>query len=206
MRETIHIARTKDKTSAQLKGIFPQFVLRVPAGLGAGTRTGIVLAKNVEQVRVLQLQRFIGLAFFIYQERKADARLFAECSGISAVAQSHRRQCRSALAKRLFVGAQLRGVLAAENSTVVPQENNHRRLPQPQRTQPHFAAFAIRQVNHRQAAVECRFHAHHCVSRARRVKVPPAYRRRFVPRRPSAYPQVAVAPLCPNLSSTFLSA
>ena len=129
MREAIHIAGAKDKTSTQLKGIFPEFVLRVPAGLGAGARRGVVLAKNVEQVRVLQFQRLISLAFFIYQQRKADAHLFAEGSGISAVAQPHRRQCGSALAERLFVGAQLRGVLAAEYSTVVPQEDNHRRLP-----------------------------------------------------------------------------
>ena len=129
MREAIHIAGTKDKTSAQLKRVLPQFVLRMSASLRSGARDSIVLAKNVEQVCVLQFQRLIGLTLVVHQQREADARFFAECSGISAVAQSHRRQRGSAFAKPIFVGAQLRGVLAAENSTVVPQENNHRWLP-----------------------------------------------------------------------------
>jgi hypothetical protein len=129
VREAIHIAGTEDKTSAQLKRILPQFVLRMPASLRAGACYGIFLAKNVEQVGVLQFQRLIGLTLVVHQQRKAYARLFTECPGISAVAQSHCRQCGSAFAKRILVGAQLRGVLAAENSTVVPQENNHRWLP-----------------------------------------------------------------------------
>ena len=129
MRKAIHITGTKDKTSAQLKRIFPQFVLRMSASLGAVPRGGVVLPKNVEQVCALQFQRLIGLTLVVHQQRKGYARLFTECSGVSAVAQSHRRQRGSALTKRLFVGAQLRDVLSAENSTVVPQENNDRWLP-----------------------------------------------------------------------------
>ena len=129
MREAIHIAGTEDKTSTQLKRILPQFVLRMPPSLRAGACDGIFLAKNVKQVCVLKLQRLIGLTLVVHQQRKAYARLFTERSGVGAVAQSHCRQCGSAFAKRIFVGAQLRGMLAAENSTVVPQENKHRWLP-----------------------------------------------------------------------------
>ena len=54
--------------------------------------------------------------------------------------------------------AQLRDVLAAEDSTVVAQENKHRRLPDPKRTEPDFFAIYVRQGNHGKAAIEGGLH------------------------------------------------
>src|SRR5579864_2978615 len=58
----------------------------------------------------------------------------------------------------LFIGAQLRDVLAAENSPVMPQEDDYGWLPQPQRTKAQFVAVGIRKLNHRKPAVERGFH------------------------------------------------
>ena len=128
MRKAVHVAWPENETPAKLKRIFSQWVLRMPGGLGACARPGIVLAQQVEQARVPQLQRLVGFAFFVHQQRKADAGFVAEGAGIGAIAKPDRGQPSSAFSKRLFVRAQLRDVLTAENSTVMPQEDDHRRL------------------------------------------------------------------------------
>jgi hypothetical protein len=45
----------------------------------------------------------------------------------------------------LLVFAQLRDVLAAKNSSIVTQKNNHGWLVRPQRSQPRLLAIAIRE-------------------------------------------------------------
>jgi len=104
----------------------------MPGGPGACARSGIVPAQQMEQVRVSQLQRLVSLALFVHQQRKGDSGLVAEGAGIGAIAKPNRGQASSAFSKCRFVRAQLRNVFAAEDSTVVPQEDDHRRLPQPQ--------------------------------------------------------------------------
>ena len=56
------------------------------------------------------------------------------------------------------MGAQLRDVLAAEDSTVMAEEHHHGRLVNPQRAEPDFFAVYIRQRNHGKLAVERSFH------------------------------------------------
>src|SRR4030095_1772461 len=98
----------------------------------------------MKQIRVFQLHCLVGLALFVHQQGKSDSRFFAESSGVSAIAKSDGRKNGSALAKCRFVGAQLRYVLAAENSTVMPQEHDDDRLPQPKRGEANFGAFPVR--------------------------------------------------------------
>jgi hypothetical protein len=50
--------------------------------------------------------------------------------------------------------AQLRDVLAAENSSVVAQEGNDRRRICPQRSQPHLAPIAVGQKNRGERCAE----------------------------------------------------
>ena len=128
MRKAVHVTWPENETPAKLKRIFSQWVLRMPGGLGACARPGIVLAQQVEQARVPQLQRLVGFAFFVHQQRKADSAFVAEGAGVGAIAKPYRGQASSAFSKCLFVRAQLRDLFAAENSTVVPQEDDHRRL------------------------------------------------------------------------------
>jgi len=59
------------------------------------------------------------------------------------------------------VRAQLRDVLPTENSAVVAQKDNYCGLAEPQGAQAKFPAVEIREVNHRQTAVECYIHISH---------------------------------------------
>jgi hypothetical protein len=65
------------------------------------------------------------------------------------------------MAKSLFIGAQLRDMLAAKDSTVMPQEDEYGRLPQPQRAEAQFVTVRVRKLDHGEPAVERGFHASH---------------------------------------------
>ena len=132
MCESVDIARPKDKTTTQLEGISAELMVRVPSGFGASASLGIVASQQVKQVRALKFHGEIGFPLFVNEERKRNARFFAESAGIDAIPQAHSGQVRTAVAEDLFVGTQLRDVLAAENSTVMAQENYHGRLADPQ--------------------------------------------------------------------------
>jgi len=60
----------------------------------------------------------------VNQEGKHDTGLLAKEAGIIQVAQADGRQCGSRFLELVFVLAQLRDVLAAEDSTVVAQEHD----------------------------------------------------------------------------------
>lgn len=79
-----------------------------------------------------QSGRAIGLSRLVNQQRKVDARLRAKSPRTTQIAQPDSGQPSSLIQKRLFVIAQLRDVLPAENSPVVPKKCNHRRPVLPQ--------------------------------------------------------------------------
>lgn len=125
----------------------------MPGRLRASPRSRVVLAENVQQIGVFQFDRAVGFTPFVHQQRKVNVHLLLERLRIDLVAQSHRGNGRAALTKPGFVRAQLRDVLAAENSAVVAEKGNHRRLAQPKRTEAQFAAIGVRQGDHSQPPV-----------------------------------------------------
>jgi hypothetical protein len=60
------------------------------------------------------------------------------------IAQTDSGHLGSFAAEGLFVFAQLRDVLAAENSSVVAKENDHSGRSSPQGAEPHVATVSIR--------------------------------------------------------------
>ena len=98
----------------------------------------------------LKLGGPVRLALLVNQQLKMDVRFIAESSRVGQVAQADGGQSGPLLQKRLLVIAQLRDVLAAENSAVVPKEYQHRRPVFPQRAQPNQSFVAVRQHNARQ--------------------------------------------------------
>lgn len=136
-------------------------MLRVSRGPRSSARFGIILAQDVEQIRALQLHRLVGFAFFIDQQREGDFALFSECAGVDAITEPNRGKCGSSLAEGRLVSAQLRDVLTAEDSTVVAQKHENRRLAKPERAKLEFAAVAVRQFDRRDAAVQGRVHGKH---------------------------------------------
>ena len=83
----------------------------------------------------------------VHQQRERDAGLFPELTGIFPIAEANYGQSRFPLTERRFMLAQLRDVLAAEDSTVVTEEDDHRRLLVPKGTQPDFVPVRIRQID-----------------------------------------------------------
>ncbi|HEX5434736.1 MAG TPA: hypothetical protein VFY05_10900, partial [Candidatus Angelobacter sp.] len=69
----------------------------------------------------------------------------AEQAGIIDVAQADGGKAGAALLKLLKVLAQLRDMLRAENSTIVPEKDDHRRRVGPQGTEMHRFAIDVRQ-------------------------------------------------------------
>src|SRR6266568_4253257 len=117
---------TSTRVGGALRG-----VLRVPGGLGPGAGLGIVASQQVKQVCALQFHGGIGFALLINEQGESDACFVAKSASIGAIAKSYGCQGRAAVSESLFAGAQLRDVLAAEDSTIVPQEDHHGGLADP---------------------------------------------------------------------------
>ena len=155
----VHIARPKHKAAPKLKGIVSQLMLAV-AGRTRTLARGLILApEQVQQVGMAQTRGTIGLALFVDQERKRNASLLPKQARIVCIAQSDSRQVGAPLAESLLVCAQLRDVLTAEDSTIVPQEHHHSRLPLPKRAQTDFAPIRAGKDDGRQHRGERTGHA-----------------------------------------------
>jgi hypothetical protein len=140
MRKQIHIARTKHKTPPKLERILPQSVLPMPARFSALPRFRIVLPQQMQDVRLPQSHGQVCHALLVDQQRKRDAGLFTKCPRIRPIPQPD--SCEIQL---VLVFAQLRDMLAAEDSSIVTEKDHHGRRRLPKRAQADFAAIAIGQ-------------------------------------------------------------
>jgi|SRR5580704_5801491 hypothetical protein len=95
------------------------------------SRCGIFASQKMQKVSGLQFRSAIGLAGFINQQREGDARFFTEQPSVIAVAESNRGKRGTLVPERLLMFAQLRDVLAAKDSSVVAEKNQHGRLSVP---------------------------------------------------------------------------
>ena len=144
MSEKIHISRSKHETAAQLERILAQPMLLVPAGARTVSRSGVIRSKDMQEVGAPQPGRPVRLPLFIDQQRKRDAGILAKDARVIAVTQTYRCQVGSVPVKFRLIFAQLRDVLAAENSSVVTKKDNHRRPLLPQRAQTDLVAIRVR--------------------------------------------------------------
>ena len=131
----VHIPGSKNEGSAQLERILAQFVLAMAAGFGALAGEGIVLAQKMKKGRFLQPNCSIGFSLLIDQKWKGDSCFLSESAGIIRVAEPDRRQPGAFVLEFLFVFAQLRDMLTAENSTPVAEEHQHCRPVRPERAE-----------------------------------------------------------------------
>jgi hypothetical protein len=145
MGETIDISGGEDEATAELEGILAKFVLLVAGGAGALAALKIVAAKKVQQIRGPKVSDGVRLTIFINEQRKGDAGFFAEKTGIVAVAEANGGEGSAFVHEGLLVFAQLRDMLAAEDSAVVAKKNDDGGPAFPQRTETDFAAFGVRE-------------------------------------------------------------
>jgi hypothetical protein len=118
--KTVHVAGAENKAATQLKGIFPQLVLMMTCGPSAFSARGVVFAQKMQQVCRCETHNSISPALLVDQQRKRDAGLLAEHARIMTITQSDGRKRSTFLAEGLLAFAQLRDVLAAKDSSVVP--------------------------------------------------------------------------------------
>ena len=116
-----------------------------PAGLCTTACFRILAAENVEQIPGFQFRSFIGDPFGVNEQRESDTAFLAKRAGVMHVAESYRSQCSSGFVNLHLVLAQLRNMLAAENSTVMAEEDHNRGTLLPQRTEAYFLASSLGQ-------------------------------------------------------------
>ena len=112
-----------------------------------------------------QPNSFIGFAFVIDEKRKLDAGFLTEKPGIAGVAQSDDSKMSAFLLELGFKFAQLRDVLSAKDSTVVPKEDQHGRSRLPQRPETRGLAVDVGECYSSQLAAERFAHAGHSLGR-----------------------------------------
>ena len=152
--KSVHITWAEDETSAKLKRIAARTMLAV-AGR-AGTLPGglVVSPQQMQNVGLAQAGGTVSQPLLVYEKRESDAGLLPKEPRVSAIAEAHGSHAGSPIFERLFVFAQLRDMLAAEESAVVPQENEDGRLPLPKRSEADFPAVDVRQGYGRECFTE----------------------------------------------------
>ncbi len=122
----IDVAGTEDEASAELERIVAQAVLLMTGGSCPAPRNSIFAPQEMEQGSPLQAGRAVCLAVLVDQKRERDAGLFAEEARIVPVAQPDGGETGPSFAEFPFVLAQLRSMLAAEDSTIVAEKDDNR--------------------------------------------------------------------------------
>jgi hypothetical protein len=161
MGEAIDISWAEEEAATELKRIPAQFVLTMAGGASAVTALEIIAAKYVKQIGHTQVGDCVGLALFIDEQGKVNSRFFPENTRIIAVAQADGCQGSTFVEEGLLVFAQLRDVLAAENSAVVAKKNDDSRLALPQRSQSNFLAKSVGKNDVCEALAESFLHDQH---------------------------------------------
>lgn len=126
MDKEIFISGREHKASAELQRIFSQAMLFVACRFGAIAGVYVVSTQKMEQGSMPQSDSFISERLVVDQEREVNAVFFAEEPGVAHITQANHGEAGAFLFELFFEFAQLRDVLSAEDSTVVPEENQHR--------------------------------------------------------------------------------
>ena len=101
----------------------------------------------MEEVTLPEVRGLVRAALFVDQQGEGDPRLLAEEAGVVGVAQADGGEGGAGFLDLRLVIAQLRDMVAAEDSPIVAQEDQHRGSVFPQRTEADFLAVWIREFN-----------------------------------------------------------
>jgi hypothetical protein len=108
----------------------------------------------MKQIAVPQTNSAVSHPALVNQERKRNVCFFLEKLGVTLAAHAYRGYTCSLVLKRLFMLAQLRHMLTAENSPIVPEEHKDAGLSLPKGTKPDFASITIWQHDSGQRRTE----------------------------------------------------
>jgi hypothetical protein len=103
----------------------------------------VVASKQMQKIRRLQAGGAIRKSLLVDQQRKRDSSLLAKQATVAHIAEPDGGEIGALGSELLLMIAQLRNMLAAEDSSVVTKENNHGGPTFPQRTKPNFAPIGV---------------------------------------------------------------
>lgn len=101
----------------------------------------------MKEIPGFKISSSVCQAIFVDKQRKIYPRFFAKDAGVICIAQADGRQTGSSRFKFRFVFAQLRDMLAAEDSAIVPEEHNDGRILLPKGIETYFGAGGVGQHN-----------------------------------------------------------
>lgn len=147
MCEAVHIPRAKDKTPAKLKRILSEFALTVTGVAGTFAALEIILAQNVQQIGDPEVSYQVCPPLLVNQQRKIDPGFLLKNARVVRVSETDRGNGHTPIQEFCFVRAQLRDVLPAEYSPIVPQKDDHCGIVRPQGAHSNFLARYIGKNN-----------------------------------------------------------
>ena len=159
VRVETHVAGGEHKAPAQLERILAESVLPVSGSQGSLPARRIVATEQVQQRRLPKADGAVGLSLLIDQQREGDADLFTEVARVGPIPEPDGGEARPRVLELRLVFAQLRDVLAAEDSAVVAQKHQYRRAVLPQRAQSERLPIGIREADLGQRCAQRTFHS-----------------------------------------------
>jgi hypothetical protein len=154
MHEAIDIPGGKYKACTELERIFAQLVLAVAGGVRAFAGNCILAAQQVQERSFAKSRGAIRFPLRIDEQRKRDAGLLAKNARVVLVTQPYGCEIRASSSEFRLVLAQLRDVLAAEHSAIMPQKYHHRRTIRPQRAEANKPIVSIGELDISQSTAE----------------------------------------------------
>jgi hypothetical protein len=121
----VDVAGTENETPTELKRVRAQLVLSMTGCLRARPGFGVVTSKQMQKIRRLEAGGPIREPLLVDQQRKRDSSLLAKEAGVARIAETDGSEIGALGSERLLMVAQLRNVLAAEDSSVVAKEDDH---------------------------------------------------------------------------------
>jgi hypothetical protein len=110
-------------------------VLVVAGSAGPLAAFEIVAAEEMEKVGGFEIGNFVGLSMFVDEEREVDTGFLLEDASVMGVAEANGGEGGAPFTEGLLVFAQLRDVLAAEDSAIVAKENEDGGIRFPERAE-----------------------------------------------------------------------
>jgi hypothetical protein len=117
--------------------------LFVAARFSASSGLGVVGSEQVKDVGASETHGAIRKPLLVNEQWKTNSGLLPEETGMGPVAESHGGQGGTLALKRALMFAQLRDVLAAKDSSIVPEENQNGRTVLPYRAEAMILPIAI---------------------------------------------------------------
>lgn len=148
--EQVHVARTKHEACPQLEWVLAELVLSMSGSVRTLASDRVLAAKQMQKRPFPKSRGAISTALRIDKQREGDVSFLAEKSRIVQVTQPDGSQVSTALPELLFMLAQLRDMLAAEDSTVMAKKHDHRGTIGPQSPEPNRAFVGVGQNDIRQ--------------------------------------------------------